>query len=85
MSEEEITYYAITGRGKTVEDPRGIVRRRRSPEIGILDEALHRDLQWHRTGIIVEWKNASFADELEEVSEERAMQIVEAFRAGGPY
>lgn len=85
MPGEEVQYYAITGRGKTVDDPHGIVRRRRSPEIGILDEALHRDLQWHRTGIIVEWKNSSFADELEEVSEERAMQIIEHIRAGGPY
>ncbi|MEU8121777.1 hypothetical protein AB0C21_23980 [Spirillospora sp. NPDC049024] len=85
MPEEEITYYAITGRGKTVDDPHGIVRRRRSPDIGTLDEALQRDLQWHRTGIIVEWEHSSFSDELEEVSEEKAMQIVEAFRAGGPY
>lgn len=85
MSEERITYYAITGGGRTVDDPHGIVRRRTSAEIGIVDEALHRDLQWHGTGIIVEWEHASFDDELEEVSEEKAMQLVEAFRAGGPY
>lgn len=85
MSEESVTYYAITGGGKTVDDPRGIVRRRRPVEGGVLDEALERDLEWHRTGIIAEWKRGDFARELEEVSEERAMQIVEAFRASGPY
>jgi len=30
-------------------------------------------------------KTQASPDELEEVSEEKAMQIVEAFRAGGPY
>lgn len=85
MSDEQVTYYAITGGGKTIDDPRGIVRRRRPADGGILDEALERDLEWHRTGIIAEWKRGDFARELEEVSEERAMQIVEAFRAGGPY
>lgn len=85
MADEQVTYYAITGGGKTADDPHGIVRRRISAEIGIVDEALHRDLQWHGTGVIVEWEHASFDDELEEVSEEEAMRIVEAFRAGGPY
>lgn len=85
MSDERVTYYAITGGGKTIDDPHGIVRRRTSSEIGIVDEALHRDLQWHGTGIIVEWEHASFDEELEEVSEEKATQILDAFRAGGPY
>lgn len=85
MADEEITYYAIVGRGRTVDDPHGVVRRRKPAGGGVADEALHRDLEWHRTGIIVEWEHSSFADELEEVSEERAMQLVEAFRAGGPY
>jgi hypothetical protein len=85
MPKERTTYYAITRGGKSVDDPHGIVRRRISPEIGILDEALHRDLKWHRTGIIVEWENGNFARELEEVSEEKAMQIIENIRADGPY
>ncbi|MFG2090660.1 MULTISPECIES: hypothetical protein [unclassified Spirillospora] len=85
MSEEYVTYYAITGGGNTVDDPRGIVRRRRPADGGILDEALERDLEWHRTGVIAEWKRGNFARELEEVSEERAMEIVDAFRADGPY
>jgi hypothetical protein len=84
MSNEKVTYFAIVGGGKTVDDPHGIVRRRQSPEIGILDEALHRDLEWHRTGIIAEWERASFDDELEEVSEDVAKRIVENFRADGP-
>jgi hypothetical protein len=85
MANERVTYYAIVGRGKTVDDPHGIVRRRRPAEGGVADEALHRDLEWHRTGIIVEWEHSSFADELEEVDEQKAMQIIENFRADGPY
>jgi hypothetical protein len=81
VSEENVTYYAITGRGRTVDNPHGIVRRRESAEIGILDEALHKDFYWHRTGIIATWENASFSDELEEVSEEKARQIIENLRA----
>jgi hypothetical protein len=78
VTEERILYYAITGGGKSIDDPHGIVRRRTSPEIGILDEALHRDLKWHRTGIIA-------ACELEEVSTEKALQIINDICAGGPY
>lgn len=85
MSDEEVTYYAITGRGKTVDDPHGIVRRRRPAGGGIIDEALHRDLDWHRTGIIAEWEHSSFADELEEVSDEKAQEIIDTLKAGGPY
>jgi hypothetical protein len=85
VTEERILYYAITGGGKSIDDPHGIVRRRTSPEIGILDEALHRDLKWHRTGIIAAWERASFDDELEEVSTEKALQIINDICAGGPY
>jgi hypothetical protein len=85
MSDEKVTYYAIVGRGATIDDPHGIVRRRQSPEIGILDEALHRDLEWHRTGIIIEWEYSNFSDELEEVDKEKALQIVEAIRTEGPH
>jgi hypothetical protein len=85
MSDEKTTYYAITGGGKTVDDPRGIVRRRTSAKIGIIDEALQRDLEWHRTGIIAEWELGNFARELEEVSKDRALQMIEGFRADGPY
>jgi hypothetical protein len=85
VSEETVTYYAITGGGKTVDEPRGIVRRRKPADGGILDEALQRDLEWHRTGIIAEWKRGKFARELEEISEEKALEIIENLRAGGPY
>jgi hypothetical protein len=85
MSQEKVIYYAITGGGNTVEDPRGIVRRRIFSDGGFDDEGLHRDLAWKFTPIIVEWEHGNFSHELEEVSEERAMQIIEDFRAGGPY
>jgi hypothetical protein len=85
VTEQRVTYWAITGGGKTVDDPHGIVRRREMSNGGILDEALGRDLDWHRTGVIAEWKRASFADELEQVSDEKAQEIITALKAGGPY
>ena len=81
MSKEKITYYAIVGDGRTADSPLGIVRRRESPEFGISDESLHRDLTWHRTGAIAEWKHGDLMDDLEEVSEEKANEIIEGLRA----
>jgi hypothetical protein len=85
VTEENVTYYAVTGAGRTVDDPRGIVRRRTFADGGFEDEGFHRDLTWKFTPIIVEWENGNFARELEEVSEEKAMQIIENFRSEGPY
>lgn len=80
MSEEKVTYYAITGRGHTVDNPRGLLRRRESPELGLCDEGLDKNFIWQPTGVIVTWENASYGDELEEVSEEKANEIVEDLR-----
>lgn len=76
---QTITYYAIVGRGRNIDDPLGIVRRVVDDE-GISDEALERDLEWHRTGTIAEWKWGKFTYELEEVNAEQAEQIVEKIR-----
>ena len=54
----KITYYAIIGRGATVDQPLGLLRRLEHDD-GPEDEGLRRDLSWHRTALIVEWENGS--------------------------
>ncbi|GAA1817478.1 hypothetical protein [Actinomadura chokoriensis] len=81
MTEETTTrYFAITGRGKTVDDPHGIARQRKSAEIGVVDEVFYRDRPaWRRTGIIAEWNRCSSVDDLEEVDEEKALKLIESW------
>lgn len=77
---EDITYYAIIDYRGTREDPAGIARRRRIESGGFCDEALGRDLNWHFTPLIVEWRRAESTDDLEELSQEEAERVIERFR-----
>ena len=77
---EQMTYYAIIDYRATREDPAGIARRRQIESGGFRDEALGRDLNWHFTPLIVEWKRAESTDDLEEISEQEAERIIERFR-----
>jgi hypothetical protein len=83
---ERITYYAIIDRWADRADPAGLVRRRRPLSGGFRDEALVRDLSWQFTPLIVEWERAESTDDLVEVTEDEANQLIERFRArwGGP-
>jgi hypothetical protein len=74
-----ITFYAIVGRGATVDRPLGLVRRLRYDN-GWEDEGMHKDLSWHRTPIIAEWERSSYDNDLVEVSHEQAGRIVAYFR-----
>jgi len=76
---QKITYYAILGGNRTVDDPYGLVRRLEH-EDGPADEGLRRDFGWDFTPIIVEWERGDFEDELVEVSHEQASRIIEYFR-----
>lgn len=76
---EAITYYAIIPPRRTRENPSGIARHIEH-EGGARDEALGRDLTWHRTGVIVGWKRAEATDDLEEISEAEANELIERFR-----
>ena len=76
---QKITYYAILGGNRTVDDPYGLVRRLEH-EDGPADEGLRRDFCWDFTPIIVEWERGDFEDELVEVSHEQASKIIEYFR-----
>ena len=81
----KITYYAIIGGGRTVNDPYGLVRRLEHDD-GPEDEGLRRDFSWSFTPIIVEWKRGDFDDELVEVSHAQASKIIEYFREKwGPF
>jgi hypothetical protein len=73
-------YYAIVDHRSTRQDPAGIARRRQLQEGGFRDEALNIDLNWRFTPLIVEWKRAESTDDLVEVPEDEAQQIIERLR-----
>jgi hypothetical protein len=75
----KITYYAIIGGGRTVDDPYGLVRRLEHDD-GPEDEGLRQDFSWSFTPIIVEWKHGDFTYDLVEVSHAQASKIIEHFR-----
>jgi hypothetical protein len=82
---DRITYYAIIGRDRTIDNPYGLVRRLEHDD-GPSDEALRKDFSWTFTPVIIEWERGDFADDLVEVSHERASKIIEYFRQKwGPY
>ena len=74
-----ITYYAIIGGDRTIDNPWGLARRLEHDD-GPSDEALRKDFSWCFTPVIVEWERGDFADELVEVSHEQASKIIEYFR-----
>ena len=76
---DKITYYAIVGGNRTIDNPYGLVRRLDHDD-GPSDETLRKDLSWQLTPVIVEWERGDFADELVEVDHEQASKIVEYFR-----
>jgi hypothetical protein len=82
---DTITYYAIIGDGRTIDNPYGLVRRLEHDD-GPSDEALRKDFSWNLTPVIVEWERGDFADELVQVSHEQASKIIEYFRQKwGPF
>jgi hypothetical protein len=75
----KITFFAIVGRGATVDRPLGLVRRLQYDN-GWEDEVLRRDFSWRRSPLIVEWERGSYDKELVEVSHEQASRIVQYLR-----
>jgi len=75
----KITFYAILGRGATIDRPLGLLRRLEFDN-GWEDEGLRRDLSWSFTPLIVQWERSNYDNELVEVSHEQASRIVEYFK-----
>lgn len=76
---ETVTYYAIIAPRGTREKPDGIARRVRD-EVGFHDEALGKEMTWHRTGLIAGWERAESTSDLEEISEAEANELIERLR-----
>lgn len=76
---DKITYYAVIGGGRTIDNPYGIVRRLET-DWGVEDEGLRKDFSWKFTPTIVEWERGDLGQELVEVGHEQASKIIEYFR-----
>lgn len=81
----KITYYAVIGGDRTIDNPYGLVRRLEHDD-GPADEGLRKDFSWDFSPAIVEWEHGDLDDELIEVSHKQASKIIEYFRSQwGPY
>jgi hypothetical protein len=77
---EQIRYYAIVGRGRTLDNPSGLARRR-DIDGNLIDESLRSDLSWGDTTAIAEWdRGEELTRDLVEISEADAEQLIERFR-----
>ena len=77
---DQVRYYAIVGRGRALDNPSGLARRRTVGGIPV-DESLRRDMSWGDTTAIAEWdRGEELSRDLVEISETDAAQLVERFR-----
>ena len=75
-----VRYYAIIGRGRTLDNASGLARRRSVGGIPV-DESLRRDMSWGDTTAIAEWdRGEELSRDLIEISEADAAQLIERFR-----
>jgi len=78
--DEKVTYYALMFSDDTREAPSGLARRRTLPSGGLVDETLRRDLQWHESDTIDDWRRGESSQDLVEISEAEAERVIELFR-----
>jgi hypothetical protein len=77
---ENVTYYAVVGASRTIDNPSGLVRRRQAAG-GPVDESLTRDLSWRFTDAIYQQERGeNFGPDLVEISEEEARVLIDRFR-----
>jgi len=77
---DKITYYAVVGENRTIENPSGLVRRRHAAG-GPVDESLARNMSWTFTDAIYQLERGeNFGPELAEISEDEARVLIERFR-----
>jgi len=78
--QEKVTYYAVVGVNRNINNPSGLVRRRHSTG-GPVDEALTRNLSWSFTDAIYQQERGENpGPDLVEISEDEARALVERFR-----
>jgi hypothetical protein len=83
---DKITFYAVIGNDRTINNPYGLVRRLEFDGDGFTDEGLRKDFSWAFTPAIVEWKHGDLMYDLAEVGHDQASKIIEFFRSEwGPY
>lgn len=83
---DKITYYAVIGGDRTVDNPYGLVRRLEFDGDGFTDETLQKDFSWTFTPAIVESKRGDFTYDLVEVSHAQASKVIRHFREKwGPF
>lgn len=77
---ENVTYYAVVGTSRTIDNPSGLVRRRQAVG-GPVDESLSHDLSWTFTDAIYQQERGeNFGPDLVEINEEEARALIEWFR-----
>jgi hypothetical protein len=76
---EQVTYYAIVNEFSTRERPGGVIRRMVDDE-GRDDQAFTRNLKWEHTGTLYSYERGNLDNELFEITEDEANQIVERIR-----
>jgi hypothetical protein len=76
---ENVTYFAIVNEFSTRDRPGGVIRRIVDDE-GRDDQAFTRNLKWEHTGTLYSYERGDGDNELFEITEDEANQIVERIR-----
>jgi hypothetical protein len=76
----KVTYYAVVGTDRTIENPSGIVRRSHAAD-GPVDESLARNFSWTFTNAIYQQERGeNSGPDLVEISADEAGVLIERFR-----
>jgi hypothetical protein len=75
----KITYYAIVNEFSSRQRPGGVIRRVQDDE-GQEDQAFTRNLNWEYTPLLYSYERGNLDNQLYEISEDEADQIVERIR-----
>jgi len=77
---EKTTYYLVALADGSGDNPAGLARRRQLSDGGIEDEMLRHDMSWCPDSLIVEWQRGDAVEELQEISQREAEELIERFR-----
>jgi hypothetical protein len=79
---EKITYYAIVDEFSSLEQPAGVLRRRKNNE-GTTDEVFSDELQWTFSPLMYEAEHGDLENDFVPISEAEAERIVARIRQAG--